>query len=71
LSSVFLMKNVGERGMDFTEGALWRNRDLSEALYVSVFASLHLYVKNKKHCLETSVNNCELWKNCKTVSKKN
>jgi hypothetical protein len=22
LSSVFLMKNVGERGMDFTEGAL-------------------------------------------------
>jgi len=38
LSSVFLMKNVGERGVDFTEGALWRNRDLSEALYVSVFA---------------------------------
>lgn len=27
LSSIFLMKNVGEWGVDFTEGALWRNTD--------------------------------------------
>ena len=63
--------NVDERVVDFVEGALWKNRLVRGPLYGCICFISPVHGKNKKHCLEMSINNCEFWKNCKTVSKKN
>ena len=57
--------------MDFTEGALRRNRDLSEGP-LCVFAALHQYEEKIRttawRCLYII---CDCYKTCKVVSKKN
>ena len=56
----FWWNNGAEGDVDFIEGALWTNRDLSEGTLCACSCStLPIWRKNKNHCLETSVNN--LW----------
>jgi len=64
-----------QKGLYEGTRACWRpfmkEHSLSEVLYAFVFASLGQCEEKNKHCLETSLNNSEFWKNCKTSSKKN